>query len=225
MALKFKLESNEFTRLFNKQQQDIMIERNSTRRLELINRYYRITRFYPFLKDVAVKGSIAAIAFVLVVLGLELFVFDINTFLNNLVATYSPQIIFSFFLISETVLGLVPPEVFIAWASKSVTPWLFLLILATMSYVGGIVSYIIGNRMFLIPSVKNHLENKIARHISNLRKWGGFFVFVGAMLPIPHSVVSLASGLIRYNFKHYLLWALFRYVRFAIYAAVIFQIF
>jgi membrane protein YqaA with SNARE-associated domain len=202
-----------------------MIERSSTKRLELINRYYKITRFYPFLKDVALKGSIAAIAFVLVVLGLELFVFDINTFLNNLVATYSPQIIFSFFLISETVLGLIPPEVFIAWASKSVTPWLFLLLLATMSYIGGIISYFIGNRMFLIPSVKNHLENKIARHITNLRKWGGFFVFVGAMLPIPHSVVSLASGLIRYNFKHYLLWALFRYVRFAIYAAVIFQIF
>ena len=202
-----------------------MSERNSAKRLELINRYYKITKFYPFLKDVAVKGSIATVAFVLVVLGLELFVFDINTFLNNLVATYSPQFIFSFFLISETVLGLVPPEVFIAWASKSVTPWLFLLLLATMSYIGGIISYFIGNRMFLIPSVKNHLENKIARHITNLRKWGGFFVFVGAMLPIPQSVVSLASGLIRYNFKHYLLWALFRYVRFAIYAAVIFQIF
>lgn len=202
-----------------------MIERNSAKRLELINRYYKITRFYPFLKNVAVKGSIATIAFVVVVLGLELFVLDINTFLNNLVATYSPQIIFSFFLISETVLGLVPPEAFIAWASKSVTPWLFLFLLATMSYVGGIISYFIGNRMFLIPSVKNHLENRIAKHISNLRKWGGFFVFVGAMLPIPHSVVSLASGLIKYNFKHYLLWALFRYVRFVIYAIVIFQIF
>jgi len=202
-----------------------MSERNSAKRLELINRYYKITKFYPFLKDVALKGSIAAIAFILVVLGLELFVLDINMFLNNLVATYSPQFIFSFFLISETVLGLIPPEVFIAWASKSVTPWLFLLLLATMSYIGGIISYFIGNRMFLIPSVKNHLENKIARHITNLRKWGGFFVFVGAMLPIPHSVVSLASGLIKYNFKHYLLWALFRYVRFAIYAAVIFQIF
>ena len=202
-----------------------MIERNSTKRLLLINRYYKITGFYPFLKDVAVKGSIAAIAFILVVLGLELFVLDINTFLNKLVSTYSPRIIFSFFLISETLLGLIPPEVFIAWASKSVTPWLFLLLLATMSYVGGIISYIIGNRIFLIPSVKNHLENKIARHITNLRKWGGFFVFVGAMLPIPHSVVSLASGLIKYNFKHYLLWALFRYVRFAIYASVIFKIF
>lgn len=202
-----------------------MIERNSTKRLELINRYYKITGFYPFLKDVVIKAGIATIVFVLVVLVLELFVLDINTFLNNLVATYSPRFIFTFFLISETALGLVPPEVFIAWASKSVTPWMFLLLLATMSYLGGIISYFIGNRIFLIPAVKNHLENRIAKHISNLRKWGGFFVFVGAMLPIPHSVVSLASGLIKYNFKHYLLWALFRYVRFAIYAAVIFQIF
>jgi len=202
-----------------------MIGKSSTKRIELINRYYKITRFYPFLKDIAVKGGITTIVFVIIILGLELFVLDINTYLNHLVASYSPQFIFSFFLISETVLGLVPPEAFIAWASKSVTPWSFLFVLATMSYVGGIISYFIGNRMFLIPSVKNHLENKIAKHIVNLRKWGGFFVFIGAMLPIPHSVVSLASGLIKYNFKHYLLWALFRYVRFVIYAIVIFQIF
>ncbi|HSO88014.1 MAG TPA: VTT domain-containing protein, partial [Draconibacterium sp.] len=100
-----------------------------------------------------------------------------------------------------------------------------LFVLATMSYIGGIISYFLGNRLFLIPVVKNHIENKIAKHISNLRKWGGFFVFVGAMLPIPHSVVSLASGLIKYNFRHYLLWALFRYARFALYALVVFQIF
>jgi len=77
----------------------------------------------------------------------------------------------------------------------------------------------------MIPAIKNHIENKIAKHIVNLRKWGGLFVFIGAMLPIPHSVVSLACGLIKYNFKHYLLWALFRYVRFILYALVIFQIF
>lgn len=201
-----------------------MIVKNSTKRIELINRYYKITRFYPFLKDIALKGGITVIIFALIILGLELFILDINTLLNHLVTTYSPQIIFSFFLVSETVLGLIPPEAFIAWASKSTTPWLFLFLLATISYAGGIIAYMIGNRMLLIPSVKNHLENKIAKHISNLRKWGGFFIFVGAMLPVPHSVVSLASGLIKYNFKHYLIWALFRYVRFVIYALVIFQI-
>lgn len=201
------------------------LNRYSAKRFKLINRYYKITRFYPFLKDTALKALVSVVVFVLIVLGLELFVMDINTFLINLVETYSPQIIFSFFLISETLLGLIPPEVFIGWASKSVTPWLFLFMLATMSYIGGIISYFIGNRIFLIPSVKNHIENKIAKHISNLRKWGGFFVFVGAMLPIPHSVVSLASGLIKYNFRSYALWALFRYARFALYALVIFQIF
>ncbi|MBK8806601.1 MAG: VTT domain-containing protein [Bacteroidales bacterium] len=120
---------------------------------------------------------------------------------------------------------MVPPEIFIAWASKSGAPWLYLFALASMSYLGGVIAYFLGNRLFLIPAIKNHIENKISLHIVNLRKWGGLFVFIGAMLPLPHSIVSLACGLIKYNFKNYLLWALFRYVRFVIYAFVIFQIF
>jgi hypothetical protein len=44
-------------------------------------------------------------------------------------------------------------------------------------------------------------------------------------LPIPHSVVGIACGLIKYDFKYYLVWALFRYVRFIIYAFVIFKVF
>lgn len=195
------------------------------KRLLLLNRYYKITQFYSFLKNTAVKGGIAILVFGTILLFLEYFFLDFNTLLNSLVATYSPKVIILFFLLSETILGLVPPEIFIAWASKSATPWLFLFILASMSYLGGIIAYFIGNRLFLIPAVKNHIENKIAIHINNLKKWGGLFVFIGAMLPLPHSIVSLACGLIKYNFKHYLLWALFRYVRFVLYALIIFQIF
>lgn len=197
----------------------------SKTRLFLLNRYYKITGFYTFLKNTAVKGGIVIIIFVAILLALEYYLLDFDALLNSLVAEYSPLAIFSFFFTSETILGLVPPEVFIAWASKSFTPWLFLFILATMSYLGGITAYYIGKALFLIPSIKNHIENKIAIHITNLRKWGGLFVFIGAMLPLPHSIVSLACGLINYNFKHYLLWALFRYVRFALYALVIFHIF
>ncbi len=197
----------------------------SVKRMILLNRYYKITKFYSFLKDTAIKGGIVIAIFVAVLLALEYFIFDFNALLNTLVETYSSQIILSFFLLSETLLGLIPPEIFIAWASKSAEPWLFLFLLATMSYLGGIIAYFIGGRLFLIPAIKNHIENKIAHHIANLRKWGGLFVWIGAMLPIPHSLVSLASGLIKYSFKQYLLWALFRYVRFAIYGVIIFQIF
>ncbi len=199
--------------------------RTSAYNLTLINRYYKITKFYSFLKETAIKGGIAIVIFVGILIALEYFFLDFNSLLDNIVANFSVKAILLVFLISETVLGLVPPEIFIAWASKTVSPWLFLFALATMSYLGGIIAYYIGNRLFLIPAVKNHIENKISKHIANLRKWGGLLVFVGAMLPIPHSIVSLACGLIKYNFKHYLLWALFRYVRFTLYALVVFKIF
>lgn len=197
---------------------------NAKKRLFLVNRYYKITKFYPFLKDTAFKAAITIVIFILVVLGLELFFIDINAILNTLVTNYTPPIVFSFFLVSETILGVIPPEVFTAWASKSETPWLFLFILATVSYIGGVIAYFIGTFLFLIPAVKNHIENKISNHIKNLRKWGGIFVLLGAISPIPHAIVSLASGLIKYNFRSYLLWSLFRYLRFALYAALIFQI-
>jgi len=190
-----------------------------------IHRYYRITKFYAFLKDTAYKGGATILIFVGVIAGLEYFFIDINALLNSLVESYSPQIILAFFLFSETILGLLPPELFIAWSAKSAAPWLFLFFLATASYIGGIIAYFLGKLLYSIPSIKFYLENKIAGHIMNLRKWGGFFVIVGAMLPIPHSIVSLASGLIKYDFRSYLLWALFRYARFAIYALVIFKIF
>lgn len=197
----------------------------SPRRLSILNRYYRITQFYPFLKNTAYKGGTVAAIVIVLLISLEIFLLDFNLLLNNLVDLYPPEIIYSFFLLSETFLGLVPPEMFIAWASKLAIPWGALLILATLSYVGGIIAYFLGTRLFLIPSVKNHIENKVQKHIVNLRKWGGIFVFIGAVSPVPHSVVSLASGLIKYNFKHYLLWSLFRYIRFIIYAPIIFGLF
>jgi len=191
----------------------------------VLNRYYRITKFYDFLKDTAIKGGLVIVMFVAILLALEVFFLDFNALLNTLVESFSATTIFLVFLISETVMGLIPPEIFIAWSAKSASPWLFLFILSLMSYLGGVIAYIIGAQLRNIPSVQNHLENKISTHIVNLKKWGGLFIFVGAMLPLPHSMVSMACGLIKYDFKNYLIWALFRFLRFVIYALVIFQVF
>ena len=195
------------------------------KRLSLINRYFKITQFYSFIKSTAFKGAILAIIFILLLLFVDSFIVDIGSLLTNLVETCSPLVIISVFLLSESLLGLLPPEIFIAWASKSSNSYLNLFLLSSISYIGGIISYFIGNRLFLIPSVKDHIELKIAKHIINLRKWGGIFVFLGAVSPIPHSIVSMACGLIKYNFKYYLLWSLFRFIRFLVYALVIFQVF
>jgi len=191
-------------------------------KLAILNRYYKITNFYNFLKSTARKGGITVAIALIAFLLLDYFYLDTHAILDSLVSNYSPTFILSIFYISETILGLLPPEIFIAWSSKMGDPLLFLFFLAFLSYLGGLTAYGLGKLVGLIPSVQNRLENKIAKHISNLRKWGGFFIIIGALLPLPHAVVSFACGLIKYNFKHYVLWALFRFIRFAIYGWIIF---
>ena len=194
------------------------------RRWSLAHRYYKITRFYSFLKNTAYQAFFMIVIFVLLLMAVNFFIIDINLLINNILETYSPKIVILCFLISESILGLIPPEIFILWSSKSGSPFLFLFALATASYIGGAVSYFIGMRISLMPAVSKHVERKIKQHIINLRKWGGLFIVLGAISPIPHSIVSIGAGLIDYKFKYYLLWSLFRYLRFVIYYLVILQV-
>ena len=194
------------------------------RRCSLAHRYYKITRFYSFLKNTAYQAFFMIVIFVLLLMAVNFFIIDINLLINNIIETYSPKLVILCFLISESILGLIPPEMFILWSVKSDFPFLFLFALATVSYIGGAVSYFIGMRISLMPAVSKHVEQKIKQHIINLRKWGGLFIVLGAISPIPHSIVSIGAGLIDYKFKYYLLWSLFRYLRFVIYYLVILQV-
>ena len=99
------------------------------KRLSLINRYFKITQFYSFIKSTAFKGAIVATIFILLLLFVDSFVVDIGSLLTNLVETCSPLVILSVFLLSESLLGLLPPEIFIAWASKSSNSYLNLFLL------------------------------------------------------------------------------------------------
>ena len=194
------------------------------RRWSLVHRYYKITRFYSFLKSTAYQAFFMVVIFVLLLMAVNFFIIDINLLINNILETYSPKIVILCFLISESILGLIPPEIFILWSSKSDSPVLFLFALATVSYIGGAVSYFIGMRISLMPAVSQHVARNIKQHIINLRKWGGLFIVLGAISPIPHSIVSIGAGLIDYKFKYYLLWSLFRYLRFVIYYLLILQV-
>lgn len=197
---------------------------NVLKKAQVLHRYYKMTLFYKFLRKTLYKGGIGVAIFIGIIFILEYFFIDTRALLDQVVVNYKPIAIFIVFFTSETILGLLPPEVFIAWAGKTSEPWIYLSILATLSYIGGIISYYLGRSLLKFPSVKHHIEVKIAKHIANLKKWGGFFIIIGAMLPVPHSIVSFACGLIKFNFRHYTLWALLRFLRFLIYAFIIFKI-
>lgn len=193
-------------------------------RVRIWNRYLKITGFYGFIKKVALKTGLLLIVVVALYLALDHYFPNAETVFHSLVSKFPPLVIFSLFFTSEFFMGLIPPEFFIAWTSSTFNPWFHVFLLSTLSYIVGILAYFLGIKLFSFNSVRHYLETKVSSHIKNLKRWGGVFILIGAMLPIPYSMVSLTSGLINFRIQHYLLWSLFRYVRFFLYAIVVFKI-
>ncbi len=188
------------------------------------HKYYKITGFYSFVLE-SIKKSMPP---VLVVVGLlvlfHFFVMPIPEALDLAVSELPSYGVLAFFFLSETLLGLVPPELFIAWAGKTSEPALNLFLIALLSYLGGMCSYFLGRWSLKIPAVHNYLEVKMAKQLIMARKWGGILIAVGALLPLPFSVGSLVAGMLRYPFKSWVIIGLLRFVRFALYGAAIFSI-
>lgn len=199
-------------------------EKQKKSRLMLLHQYYGYTGFYSFLGGSILKAIPLILLFIGGVLAIHFFVIDVNSLLNIVTESFPVVSVLGVFLISESILGLIPPELFIAWASKSALPVFYLSLLALISYVGGIISFYIGIAITKIPTVHEYLEVKMAKHIRNIRKWGGFLIVVGALLPIPYSITTLAAGIIKYPLKGVLLFGLLRFVRFYLYAIAIFNI-
>ncbi|WP_100615777.1 YqaA family protein [Confluentibacter citreus] len=193
-------------------------------RSKLLHQYYKYTGFYSFVWKSVLKALPYIIILVAAVFVFNHF-FSINNILVRMTETLPIWGVLGVFFVSETLLGLVPPEIFIAWAAKMDMPWLFLSFLGFISYFGGLISYWIGIAITKIPVVHNYLEVKMAKQLKNSKKWGGFLIVVGALLPLPFSISCMAAGIIEYPFKGVILFGSLRLLRFAIYGLILFQVF
>lgn len=186
--------------------------------------YYGRTGFYLFVWESLKRAFLPIVLVGLVLFLFNKYVYDVNEGLETITETFSRIGILTTFFISETLLGLVPPEMFIAWTKKTPEPILNLSILATLSYFGGLLSYFLGKMTLKIPAVKKYLEVKMAANLKNTKKWGGFLILVGALLPLPFSIACLAAGMIKYPFKNVVIFGVFRFLRFAVYGWAIFKV-
>ncbi len=191
-------------------------------RLKLLHQYYNYTGFYSFVWN-AVKKAVPIILIIVAALYVFNHFYDINNALVNLTEVLPVYAVLLFFFVSETLLGLVPPEIFIAWSGKMNHPWLYLSFLALLSYSGGLISYWIGIFITKMPSVHNYLEVKMEKQLKNSKKWGGFLIIVGALLPLPFSISCIAAGIIEFPFRNVVLYGSLRLLRFVIYGFIIFN--
>ena len=199
-------------------------KKSKTKQAKLMHKYYARTGFYDFVLNNLKKAILPILGVILAIYLFNKYVYNINDGLHHFTETVSRTSILITFFVSETLLGLIPPEIFIAWTKKTEEPILNLVLLATLSYSGGLISYFLGKAALKIKSLKEYLEVKMAKNLENANKWGGILILVGAIFPLPFSIACVAAGMIRYPFKRVVLFGLFRFARFAIYAWAIFKV-
>lgn len=200
------------------------LKKSKRQRARLVHKYYKRTGFYLFVWESIRRAFIPIVLVILAIILFNKYVYNINEGLRYFTETFSRLSVLTVFFISETILGLIPPEIFIAWSKKTSTPILNLSILAILSYIGGLLSYFIGRMTLRIEAVKIYLEIKMAENLKNTKKWGGVLILVGALLPLPFSIACMTAGMIKYPFRNVVVLGLFRLARFALYAWAIFNV-
>ncbi|CAM3855324.1 MULTISPECIES: YqaA family protein [Flavobacterium] len=198
------------------------MQKQKKSRLKLMHQYYKYTGFYSFIWQNTKKALIPLAVIVGILLYVNYKVMNINDMLLHVTKNFSDFSIFTLFFISESILGLLPPDIFIAWTKSTESPLLYLSILAVLSYLGGVFSYYKGRTLLLIPKINNYLEGRMTKHIKNMQKWGGFLIAVGALLPLPFAIACLAAGMIKFPQKQFFIFASLRVFRFVIYGYLIY---
>lgn len=198
------------------------MQKQKKSRVRLLHQYYKYTGFYAFIWDNTKKALIPLAIIIGILLYINYKVMSINEMLVYVTQNFSTTFIFSLFFVSESFLGLLPPDIFIAWTKNTSSPLLFLTFLALLSFLGGVFSYYKGRTFLLIPKINNYLEGKMSKHITNMQKWGGFLIAVGALLPLPFAMACLAAGMIKFPQKQFFIFASLRFLRFVIYGYAIY---
>jgi len=170
---------------------------------------------YGYMWKTALKIMVIYLAVMIPAILIGKYLIDVNAvfkFITSRLADWSVLVVF---LISESFLGMIPPDLFVIWSSKFNSPFLMVTILGVLSYLGGVISYYIGYLLLKRKRIKAYSERVFEKYITMVRKWGGAFIIISALFPFsPFSMVVIAVSLFKYPFRLYLIYGISRIIRF-----------
>lgn len=186
--------------------------------------YYRRKGGYQFFFKHFWKLAVG-VAFVGVMLwSINKYVFKLSDFGNLIIDTFNtPTVLFIFYL-AEICTGALPPYIFILWARELSSPYTMVLMITLTSIAGGITSYLIGTRLYHLPKVKSWVDIKFKVQFDYIKRFGGLLVFLSAISPLPYPTVSMVAGVVRFDFRMFLLMSLGRFLKFFGYALLLYNV-
>ncbi|GEM_PF-493670 len=184
-------------------------------RLKALHFRNRKRGVYGYMWWTGVKIALIYAAVMIPVVLIGKYLINVSAVFSFFTRHLSDPFVFILFFISESFLGMIPPDLFVIWSAKFNSPFFLLTILGVLSYAGGIVSYYIGRWLSGQKRIRAYSERVLDKYIKTVRKWGGAFIIIAAIFPFsPFSMVVIAVSLMKYPFKLYLLFGLSRIIRF-----------
>lgn len=191
------------------------------RTFNIYYRFYKKTGLLSFVISNIIKVLAIIGIVILFVLLLNEFIINISDIPGYIIENFSTYVVLIFFLFSESILGLIPPDFFILWISEFDNFYFMLTILGILSYIGGMLAYFLGVIIRRIPRIKNWVEKLYSDHLDKIKKWGAVFIIIAALFPLPYAAVCTLAGTIKYPFPRLAYIGVFRIARFFIYAPIV----
>ncbi len=194
-------------------------------RLKVYHVYYRRSGLYRFMLVNGLKVSVFLGLFILAFYLIETYIIEFETLFEEMLEHLSEWQVLIIFFFSESVIGLLPPDLLVLWAQHTFNPWLIVSGLAITSYLGGYAAFGIGQLLYLQPRIQQYITRKFSNYIGLFKKWGGILIILAALFPLPWGVVASIAGILRFPAVRFLSFALVRIARFYLYALLFFRIF
>ncbi len=138
----------------------------------------------------------------------------------------NPWVVFSIYTLSEIIVGIIPPELFMMWSLELAEHRSYiidLVLLASISYAAGTLSYLFG-RYFNGTILYRYLRKKyLKKYDEKFNKYGAFLLIVAAVTPVPYSAICVLVGSVKYPIKNFLLITLVRFARFGVYGYLVWK--
>ena len=169
------------------------------------------------------KNFIRGLLFFAIALGFYKVSFsylDLSSLKNQISFDFPSFFVFTLFFMSEVILGIIPPELFMIWAisSKPIGSYLFYVItFSFLSYIAGFTAFLFGKYLhntWLYEFMKKNIIGKYERKIS---AFGWLVIVVAAITPLPFSATCALVGAVGFDRKKYLFYSSARFLRYAIY--------
>lgn len=149
---------------------------------------------------------------------------DFNAYLKPFLD--NTPLILTIYSLSEFLFGIIPPEMFMIWAMKFGSAWdyiYFTAVFSIISYIAGFTGFLFGKYLSNTRYYRYLRRRFLGKYHTLLMKYGFFLILVAALTPLPFSAISILVGSLNYPAGKYLMYALSRFARFAVYAIIIWE--